>query len=179
MNVRLIIDGNNLLHLMHAYAMGKPIGRLALATLVGVHAAKSGRDATVVFDGPPPTGGLAQQFATTGVKVAFSGGRTADDVILDMLRNSGAGSGVDVVSSDRGVQGGARDFGAGVTSCETFAALLLASGEGGGTRRRSNRPRPPVSDKDEKPGPPSAPDADRWIRDFGAEELELPPDWQF
>lgn len=78
---RLLIDGTNLLHaLSKARAVAPPaalIGRLRGVIPAGV-------TIELVFDGPPERG-LRNERIAAGVVVRYSGGRTADAVILTMI----------------------------------------------------------------------------------------------
>ncbi|CAM3205662.1 NYN domain-containing protein [Stackebrandtia soli] len=73
--------------------------------------AQSGAEVTVVFDGADVTASRKQQ--TKGVRVLFSRkGRTADELIRELVRNEPPGRPLIVVSSDKEVADGTRRLGA-------------------------------------------------------------------
>lgn len=101
--------------------------------------------------------------AETSVHVIYAGrGRTADDVILDMVRRSSIRRRLTVVTQDRPLAGEARKAGCRVMRSDTFLRRLAhdrARREGRGRRRRS------------KPSPPlTAGEVDAWLRYFGLNE---------
>jgi rRNA-processing protein FCF1 len=82
---RLLIDGNNLLHALRRTKTAPPaaalIGRLRAAIPATVRL-------ELVFDGPPDPGSRGR--IASGVKVAYSGTRSADAVLLDLVERAGA-----------------------------------------------------------------------------------------
>jgi len=80
---RLLVDGTNLLHAMSTVSGGAPptalIGRLR--GVIPSHVMIE-----LVFDGPPEHG-LRNERIAAGVVVRYSGGRTADSVILTMIED--------------------------------------------------------------------------------------------
>ena len=111
---RLLVDGTNLLHALSKTSTAAPpaalIGRLRGA----IPAATT---IELVFDGPPERG-LRNERIAAGVMVRYSGGRTADDVILAMIDDVRSLDGADgtatllVVTDDRDLRHGARLRGA-------------------------------------------------------------------
>ena len=111
---RLLVDGTNLLHALSKTSTAAPpaalIGRLRGA----IPAATT---IELVFDGPPERG-LRNERIAAGVVVRYSGGRTADDVILTMIEDVRLLDGSDgtgtllVVTDDRDLRHGARLRGA-------------------------------------------------------------------
>ncbi|MEO8380928.1 MAG: NYN domain-containing protein [Acidobacteriota bacterium] len=91
-----LIDGSNLLGAMRVDRHGDESKRALVRLLSGFARAKRTR-VTCVFDGeePPSFGKLLG-----AVTVAFSGARSADDVIAERAAN---GRGWSVVTSDRGL----------------------------------------------------------------------------
>ncbi len=91
----------------------------------------------LVFDGPPERG-LRNERIAAGVIVRYSGGRTADDLILLMIDDVRALDGADgtatllVVTDDRDLRHGARLRGARTAG----SAWLLGRLDAGGSRRR-------------------------------------------
>ncbi len=78
---RLLIDGTNLLHALSKTKTVAPPAAL-IGRLRGVIPA--GITIELVFDGPPERG-LRNERIAAGVVVRYSGGRTADAVILTMI----------------------------------------------------------------------------------------------
>ena len=80
---RLVVDGTNLLHALSKTPTAAPPAAL-IGRLRGVIPAATTIE--LVFDGPPERG-LRNERIAAGVVVRYSGGRTADDVILTMIED--------------------------------------------------------------------------------------------
>jgi len=106
----LIIDGNNLLHSLPREKRDRSEVRRQVLETVRRQRVR----VTVVFDGPPPSG-TPELEHLGGVTVRYSGNRTADKVILDLVDNRNAADWV-VISDDRELRHLARERGAGVRS---------------------------------------------------------------
>ncbi|MFL6244990.1 MAG: NYN domain-containing protein [Thermoanaerobaculia bacterium] len=91
-----LIDGSNVLGAMHVDRHGDESKRGLVRLLAGFARANKTR-VTCVFDGPEPASFARHLGAVT---VAFSGGRSADDLIAERAAN---GRGWSVVTSDRGL----------------------------------------------------------------------------
>lgn len=91
-----LIDGSNVLGAMRVDRHSDESKRGLVRLLAGFARAKSTR-VTCVFDGPEPAS-FARHLGS--VTVVFSGGRPADDVIIE---RAGGGRGWSVVTSDRGL----------------------------------------------------------------------------
>jgi predicted RNA-binding protein with PIN domain len=130
--MRWLVDGYNVIGadpaLAGAKERGMPAARSALLQRIREAEHRCGDPFTVVFDGdvaPGPT-------ASTGrIEVRFSRPpRTADDVIMELVRQLGAGA--IVVTSDNKIQNAARRAGAAAVASERFLAALdglAAAGE--------------------------------------------------
>jgi predicted RNA-binding protein with PIN domain len=139
---RLLVDGNNLLHALSKTATAAPasalIGRLRGAIPAAV-------TIELVFDGPPERG-LRNERIASGVVVRYSGGRTADSVILTMIEDVRLLDGADgtatllVVTDDRDLRHGARLRGARTAGS---AWLLGRLGSGRLASPSIGNPRPP------------------------------------
>jgi predicted RNA-binding protein with PIN domain len=111
---RLLVDGTNLLHALSKTPTAAPPAAL-IGRLRGVIPA--GTTIELVFDGPPERG-LRNERIAAGVVVRYSGGRTADDVILTLIDDVRLVDGPDgtgtllVVTDDRDLRHGARLRGA-------------------------------------------------------------------
>jgi hypothetical protein len=81
---RLLIDGNNLLHALRRTTAPMPsaaiVGRLRSAVPAGVRL-------ELVFDGPPEPGSRGR--IASGVKLWYSGARSADAVLLNLVESAG------------------------------------------------------------------------------------------
>ena len=114
---RLLVDGTNLLHAI-SKAAGSA-GAAPPAALIGRLRGAIPAPVTIelVFDGPPERG-LRNERIAAGVVVRYSGGRTADTVLLTMIEDVRLLDGADgtatllVVTDDRDLRHGARLRGA-------------------------------------------------------------------
>ncbi|MDB4324863.1 NYN domain-containing protein [bacterium] len=115
-----LIDGDNLLGTSGQRRTDAAKRKLAFD--LARWAQEQGRRVTVVFDGPEPG---APAF---GASVRFSGGgRTADDLILSMLRKQPDARGWIVVTSDRSLGDQCRWIGAARERCDVFRKRLTHS----------------------------------------------------
>jgi predicted RNA-binding protein with PIN domain len=106
----LIVDGYNVTKRGFA-EMSLEQQRNRLVTALGLVAAQTGAEITVVFDGAERVHGLPP--APRGVRVLFSRkGETADELIRQLVRAEPAGRPLVVVSSDREVAEGVKRHGA-------------------------------------------------------------------
>lgn len=150
----LILDGNNVLHApMPPVIAGLTEGEL-VATLGRTPWAEQG--VLVVFDGKPGPE-RAMTPPTRGVEVLYSGvGRTADEVIIERVREHSAPRQLVVVSSDHEIRKAARRRRASVWASDEFVHRLA----------EALRPPPAVADK---PLDPTLSDDEvsRWVSEFG------------
>ena len=147
-----LVDGNNLAH-----ALGLSIGGLAdreaCTRMVASFCRSQGARATVVFDGQAPDGAKTVT-ETHRVRILFSGGRSADEVILRLVSDSSTPRDLTVVTSDKSLGDKARHRGASVERAHEFSRRL--------DRRGTKDPRPP-----EKPSARETPDEiDAWLAVF-------------
>ncbi|HQZ15732.1 MAG TPA: NYN domain-containing protein [Vicinamibacteria bacterium] len=147
-----LVDGNNLAH-----ALGLSIGGLAdreaCARVIASFCRSQGARATVVFDGQAPDGAKART-ETHRVRILFSGGRSADEVILGLVGDSKAPRDFTVVTSDKSLGDKARHRGASVERAHEFSRRL--------ERRGTQGPQP-----SEKPsGRESSDEIDAWLAVF-------------
>jgi len=144
---RLLVDGTNLL-----YALSKTSTASPPAALIGRlrGAIPAATTIELVFDGPPERG-LRNERIASGVIVRYSGGRTADNVILTMIEDVRLIDGPDgtatllIVTDDRDLRHGARLRGARTAGSAWLLGRLdsgrLASPSIGNPRpARSGRP---------------------------------------
>jgi predicted RNA-binding protein with PIN domain len=139
----LLVDGDNLLG-----TSGRPrtgVERRKLAMELGRLGTRERRRVVTVFDGDN------RNMPSPGSNVHFSGaGRTADDVILEIIRNDPDPKGWQVVTSDRPLGDRCRWLGATVIRCDRFRGRLVVD---------STREKPEHEE-----------DVDYWLGQFGGEE---------
>jgi hypothetical protein len=165
--VDYLIDGNNLLHAVHPYGPGAPIGREWLCEILGGWARRTASSVAVIFDGAPPPAGLLGQMRATGLEVEFSAPQTADDVIEALIAAAVRPVELHVVTSDHAIQSAARARKCICVDSEVFAETLFAPAEAA--------PPPPPALGPEKPDAPSPGESDQWLRQFDYDP-DQPPD---
>ncbi|MFQ5490213.1 MAG: NYN domain-containing protein [Phycisphaerae bacterium] len=166
--VRYLIDGNNLLHAVHALGAGPAVGRQGLCTLVTAWALRTGASVTLYFDGPMPRGGLAAQLQPKGIEVRFSGKATADSLIEQEVAAAALPAEITVVTSDRAIQHEVRYRKAKTTASDHFAEQLYHREE-----RTTRTERQTV----EKPDEPDPDDVETWMKRVEDDLGDLPDDW--
>lgn len=131
MALSIVIDGYNLIAALWGMGSGSQAldgQRRNLIGMLAEYRMTKGHPVHVVFDGWRSGDPMGSRTRDSGVEVTFSPkGTTADEVIRDLLRDEG-GAGTVVVSSDRQVQGWARDAGAEAIEAWVFAARLTDAG---------------------------------------------------
>ncbi len=143
---------------MHAHAPVPAVGRETLVKIIERWAIKGSEDVVLVFDGPVPRGGLAQQMSSRRIQVRFSEKQSADDVIVELIHAAKEAGHVRVVSSDRAIQTEAGYRRCAWNDSRTFVSELFDEDR--------DEPTPP-------PAPAEKPDADDpaqthdWLREFG------------
>ena len=161
----VLIDGCNVLHVEGV--LPPEIAGLEAADLAALVSESRYRldEVLIVMDGPRGARG-----GHGGVRIVHSGpGRTADEVIIDLVRRSSTPRSILVVSSDREIRREATRRRSKTLSSEAFLAQLgrdgLAARPGGHAARPASDPSP-------------NPSTERWIEAFGVTEadLVLPPE---
>ena len=136
-----LVDGDNLLGTWRGRERSND-ERRNLALELARHARRRGRRLLTVFDGPEPGG------AGFGADVRFAGGRrSADELILSILREQRDVRGWVVVTSDRSLGDRCRHLGARVERSDRFRLRL----------RDDAGPEKPVAEED----------VDLWLERFG------------
>jgi predicted RNA-binding protein with PIN domain len=172
---RLLVDGNNLLHALSKTATAAPASAL-IGRLRGVIPAAVTIE--LVFDGPPEHG-LRNERIAAAVVVRYSGGRTADSVIITMIEDVRLVDGADgtatllVVTDDRDLRHGARLRGARTAGSAwllgRLAAGRLASPSVGNPRpARPHRTAASLASLGTSEGDPTEDEAARWSPGRGA-----------
>ena len=159
----VIIDGNNLLHAMHAHAPIPHIGRETLVRIVERWAGQGDDDVSLVFDGAVPREGLAGQMTSSRITVRFSAPATADDVIVDMIHRAKDPGKLHVVTSDKAIRHEARHRRCRHTDAVRFVKELFPP---------ADKPRSARAAPGEKPGEISADEAQIWLDTFGMDDTE-------
>lgn len=184
----LIIDGNNVLHAMRVHAPIREVGRESMLRIIERWAAKSDDVITIVFDGPMPQCGLARQMQSPRIHVLFSGTRTADDLIVEMIAASSDPGRVRVVTADGAIIHEARAARCvDITPRDFIAELfpMIARTDKREPRRGNNSARSDsspgqhgtsASPNNDKPAAENADDVDDVLRMMNAENLELHDD---
>lgn len=140
--MRYLIDGYNLL-----YALGlarKNGGRAAwdrgrrmlLDWLADRHGTTAG-DVTVIFDAQNSFGGVVEE-SHRGLRVLRDRGRTADDMIEDLLKDERSPETLTVVSNDARVREATRRRGAHTRRCEEYVDAILEPRKPPGTAPETN-----------------------------------------
>lgn len=108
MSAQILIDANNLLHALHAQAVGRHIGRETLVRWIERWAAGRADRVAVVFDGAPPKGAAGRQMQSRRIEVLFAAPQSADDVLVRMLGEAEQPASLRLVSGDKALQYEAR-----------------------------------------------------------------------
>jgi predicted RNA-binding protein with PIN domain len=167
MSQHVVIDGNNLLHAMHDHAPIPNVGRETLVRIIERWARQGDNDVTLVFDGPTPHGGLADQMRSSRIKVLFSSPQTADDVIVAMIHRAPRPDTVRVVTSDTAIR-----HEAGLRRClHTYAVAFVHE-----LFATEDQPHRPTQASPEKPRNVSPEEAKEWMELFGIDDDDQPFD---
>lgn len=163
----VIIDGNNLLHAMHAHAPLPNVGRETMVRIIERWAGQSDDRVTLVFDGAAPGGDLARQMASRRIRVIFAAPQSADDVIVAKVHQSRLPDRVRVVTDDTAIGYEARARHCEHVGCVGFIRDLLAPMSGDdGLASGANDELP----GDEKPETVSPDEVEHWVEFFEEEE---------
>jgi len=120
---RLLIDGNNLLHRVSGGVHDGAI-RLLLARLT--NAMPPTVDTIVMFDGHAAAGTDRRQRVRRGLEIHHAGSLSADDALLNIVRDMSAGdrAGVVIVTDDRSLTDKGRHLGARTRRLDWLQELL-------------------------------------------------------
>ena len=156
----IIIDGYNVLHASRWLASDwKGVDRAQFCRLLGSLARHSGEKITVVFDALPSDPSMAPE-KVSNIEVIFSGhGRTADDVIIQMIKSSSGPRDLTVVRSDRDIKAAAKRRGCKVTTAGEF----IKNSASQLTRARSKQHHEP----EQKQKGLTRSETDQWLSEFG------------
>ena len=159
----VLIDGNNLLHAARDVDdPDRAPGRLALCQILSEWAQRARQRTQIVFDGPKPTGGLAEQIDAGVVQVQYSGPFSADAVLVEMIAKHSAARTLLVVSSDREIQRAAKRHLARTSRADNFWRSVRAM--------LAQPPKMRADEPGEKRRGLKAADTEQWLREFGLED---------
>ena len=157
-----LIDGNNLSFALDE--MGLAVGREGLCKLLTLLLPEDPK-VHVVFDGPPPPAGHAQQIDLIGIQVTYAHPHSADDLILESIAADSAPRRLNVISSDREIRTAARRRRCPSTSSQDFARKLLA------LHRAARQPEPtPDTEPTEKQTGLTDEQTRQWLDEFGLDD---------
>lgn len=161
--MRYVIDGYNLMYALglvrrNGGRAGWERARRIMLDWLADRLGSSAGNTTVIFDAQNTVGGMVEE-SHRGLKVIRDRGRTADDLIEDMLNEERSPETLTVVSNDARVREAAVRRGCGVQRCSEHVDALLSAAT----------PKGPVVDYDEKDDTPMSPEETaEWIKVFGS-----------
>lgn len=168
MTTHIVIDGNNLLHAMHAHAPGRHVGRETLVRVLERWAQAHDHKVTVAFDGAVPRGDMAKQMSSKRMAILFSGPETADDVIIRLVRQAKTPASIRVVTSDSVIRHEAKYRRCTCTRSEDFVAELFPT--------THSAPPSATHTEQDKPASPSSNETERWLDTFDVPRAPQPFD---
>ena len=138
-----LIDGNNLCGAARDARLGLPRTEEGLIRTLARFRQRRTAPLTVVFDGPKSERrGMGRAGMVGGLTVHYSGaGRTADELILEIVGRSRNPRDIVLVTSDRSLRTQARALGCRVMGCSEFAHRLADAG-GSGSPETEEKPLP-------------------------------------
>lgn len=157
--MRFLLDGYNLMHFL---GLVRPRSKKSLERsradlqewLRRVHGPRVG-DVTLVFDGRQFDGAQPAALVDHGLRVQFSQGEPADDLIAEMIGDERRPKQMTVVSNDRRVQEAAKRRRCLAWSCGEYVDWVLDSG--------LEPPKPP---REAEKTPDTPEEQERWRREF-------------
>jgi hypothetical protein len=121
-----LIDGHNLIGQTPGLRLDDPDDELKLVELLRGYLARVKKKGTVVFDRAAP--GEQPKLSRGRLSVQFARApRTADDVILELVRRERNPRGLTVITSDQRVMNAVRQARANVKASTAFAREMLAA----------------------------------------------------
>ncbi|HNQ21836.1 MAG TPA: NYN domain-containing protein [Phycisphaerae bacterium] len=181
----LLIDGNNLLYGVRALGPPGGVGRDGLLHAIEQWTHTHADAVTLVFDGAAPRGPGAARLHSARVRVLFGEGRSADDVIVDLLEQAADPQHTRVVTDDSVIRKNARRFHCGWMPNAEFIAELFPPVPAKPDEENPTHPAPKPESSAAAPAPGSAgaqqgqpekPDGvspqerRQWLKDFGFDE---------
>jgi predicted RNA-binding protein with PIN domain len=161
--VEFLIDGYNLLHAMgwgpKAGGISLERSRLRLIEWLAAALGAQSADVLVVFDAVHGRG--QAETVHRGIRIEFSVGQTADDLIESLIAGFQPPNELTVVSNDHRIQQSARRRGVNSWTCGEYVDWL--------TTKKPLGSAPPAAQVVEKPELPTAQEIDEWLQRFGSE----------
>jgi predicted RNA-binding protein with PIN domain len=159
--MRYLIDGYNLMYALGLVRRngGRAGWERARRTMLDWLADQVGNavgDTTVIFDAQNTVGGVVEE-AYRGLHLIRDRGRTADDLIEDLLKEERTPQSLTVVSNDARVREAAKRRGGQVLKCSEYVDQLM---------RSPKRPASATSE-DEKDAQATPEEKARWLKAFG------------
>lgn len=160
--MRYLIDGYNLVYALGIVRRngGRAAwdrGRCELLDWLADQTGKAASDVTIIFDAQNAFGGLIEE-RHRGLNIIRDRGRTADDLIEDLLKQENSPLELTVVSTDGRIRDAAIVRGCPTMKCEDYVDFLM------------NPRRASTEDKrleNEKPSQTSAEETIKWMKAFG------------
>jgi predicted RNA-binding protein with PIN domain len=113
-----LVDGSNLLGALAAGSRESEVARQALLATLAARLREVRARVVIVFDGGPEAGKSESVLGPLAVR--YSGSRSADDVIAELVGRDPAPSNLIVVTDDRGLSARVRPAGATIASTTEF-----------------------------------------------------------
>jgi uncharacterized protein len=159
--MRYLIDGYNLLYALglarkHGGRAAWDRGRRQLLDWLAERHGEAAGDVTVIFDAQNSLGGVVEE-THRGLRVLRDRGRTADDMIEDLLQEERSPETLTVVSDDARVREAAKRRGAGIRKCEEYVDTLITP--------PPSAPKTPAADEKDVHATPE--ETAEWLRAFG------------
>ena len=159
--MRYLIDGYNLMYALglvrrNGGRAGWDRARRQMLDWLADRLDDATADTTVIFDAQNSLGGVIEE-THRGLRVLRDRGRTADDLIEDMLREERSPETLTVVSNDSRVRDAATRRGCQVRKCSEHVDALLTA-----TKRA-----PPAAKDDEKETRTTPEETAEWLKAFG------------
>src|SRR5574341_617210 len=131
-----LIDGHNVIGQTRGLSLEDPDDEAKLAALVRRFCAREKRQAALIFDGGLP-GGLSP-LSNADVTVIFASDRhtTADDLLLNRIRDERNPPGLIVVTSDQKIASAARGRRMRVIASAEFGRMLLKAARAGSANEK-------------------------------------------
>lgn len=159
--MRYLIDGYNLMYALglvrrNGGRAGWERARRTMLDWLSDQLGNAAGDTTVIFDAQNTVGGVVEE-AYRGLHIIRDRGRTADDLIEDLLKEDRSPQTLTVVSNDARVREAAKRRNCQVLKCSEYVDQLM---------RSPKRPDPAAAD-DEKNARATPEEQAEWLKAFG------------
>lgn len=157
--MRYLIDGHNLIARLPDLDLADPDDEAKLVYKLRSFAARTGKQATVVFDGGLP-GGVSARLSNNKVTAIFASDRqsTADKILLGLIRKARSPRAYTLVTSDSELLSAAQTCGMPTLTAALFAEELTKA-------------HLPSADEEKEPNPRlTAAEIEAWLAIFSAKD---------